>query len=571
MLKSYHKSLLLEHLSKKFSETPVLAYKEKGEWSFLNAKELQSTVNQITDALMFSGIGKGDKVLTILDNSHWWNCWDFAIGCAGAVHISLSMGMHRNDIVRITEHCRPDAIILLKKRSVLLLEQYITQNKPLTVVVQPNTNHISHEDFLNKTPKGYMRPHIELSEDDVSAIMYRSDTLENLNGTIYTHKSQLITSSSVSRLVGFGPLKSYFQFLPVSSALIVSSCYVAYLDGITTYIWDGLTPLSKDMQSFSPEVTTSVPFFLSRSIRMFLEQKQKKSKLAFIFAILMMKLASMIKTNTKNPLSLFIRYFILRIGLKGFRNEYGGKMTRIVCGGAITPVKILRVFKAAGINISTGYGLVESGTAVSITGPDGAPEKSSGKIIDIQKVRVSEDGEFICKSEGQAQGFFNDEGRNYHMFDNDGYLHTGDLGYIDKNENVFFVGRKKNIFKVSSAMYVEPEYAAYLLEKSEFINQSCIVGHGRDFAIAIVFPSLLLGNFEERPEIHQKILMKEINTLYNEHVIAAKRIASVIIANSPLFEHGKRPSCLDLEKSILSKYKKEIEKMYKDISKRVNL
>jgi long-chain acyl-CoA synthetase len=571
MLKSYHKSFLLEHLSEVFSNRPVLGYKEKGEWSFMNAEELHSTVNQITDALAFSGIGKGDKVLTILDNSHWWNCWDFAIGCVGAIHISLSMGMHRNDIVRIAEHCSPNAIILLKKRSVLLLEQYIANNNPLTVVVQKDTSYTSQEEFLNKVGSGFIRPQIELSEDDVSAIMYRSDTLENLNGAIYTHKSQLMLSSSVSRMVCFGPLKSYYQFLPISSALIISSSYVAYLDGITSYIWDGVTPLSKDMQSFSPDVTTSVPFFLSRSIRVFLGQKKKKSKFAFLYAILMMKLASMIKTNTKNPISLCIRHFILRIGLKEFRNEYGGKMTRIVCGGAITPIKILRIFKAAGINISTGYGLVESGTAVSICPPEGCPEKSSGKIIDIKKVKVSEDGEFICKSEGQAQGFFKDEDRNKHMFDSNGYLHTGDLGYIDNKGNVFFTGRKKNIFKVSSAMYVEPKHAACLLEKSEYIDQACVLGHGRDFALVVIHPSQKLRMFDANIENHQKILMKETNILYNEHVIAAKRIASVVIADSPLFEQGNRPSCLELEKITFSKYGKEIEKMYKDISKRVNL
>jgi long-chain acyl-CoA synthetase len=548
----YHKSSFVETISPLFGKRPVMAQKEQGSWTYFSSDELRHNVKQISRALSFEGIQAGDRILTSLDNSWWWYCWDLAIGMCGAIHVPLSGAMHPSDIQKIAVHCEPSFIAVLRKRHAQLLAPLFSESTIKIIVIKKEPGYFSQEEFLSAVPEKFNPPHFDHSEDDIASIIYRSDTLDHLNGVMLSHKAQLKNAESVSRTVQFHPLSTYYQFLPVSSAFVISSGYIAMLNGMTTFIWDGITPLGKDIRSCNPEVVTTVPFFLHRSLAICLRQQKKTGRFAYFKTRAAIFIAAKLSPSISRLFGALIRR-----QLASLRAEYGTSLRKIICGGALLPEKTQRIFHAAGLPIFIGYGMTEAGTGIAMTPPDGCPPGSVGRVIDVQELKTAPDGEILCKSETNAFTFFRDQGRNSEIISREGFLHTGDIGYSDQKGFLFLTGRKKPIFKVSSGVYIEPQNIRKLLIRSPLIRDVRIFGEGKDFCICIVSPANTLSG-----PLETKELMKEINFLYNDHVIAAKRIAGCITGHF-------HPDETDDE--IMRRYSRKLKKIFRSTAKSLYL
>lgn len=566
-----HKSQFLNYIEPFFKEEPVIVHKEKGEWKGFTIKELKEKSTQIANAIFNSGIQKGDRILTILDNSCDWYCWDIAIGSVGAIHVPVSNSMHREDIYKITLHSSPKLIVVLKKRHFVLVEQYVSNSDARIIFIQGDNGSNSFEWFTKKSSSFKFEFDVDLlSENDPATIIYRSDTLQHLNGVVLSHKSQFLNAFSVSRTVSFGKRSCYFQFLPMSSAFVISSGYISLIDGIPLYIWDGVTPLHSEIKEINPEIITIVPFFLKRAIGVILRNARKKNKLSYVYLMLNVRLATHISTNTRNPILRFFVRQIIRNALIPLKKEFGLSMKRIICGGAPVSVKTTRLYSAAGIPIYQGYGLTELGTGVSICPPEIFPEGSSGKIIDIVDIQISAEGEILCKSKASMSGFYLSIDLN--AFNNHGFYSTGDIGYKDSCNYLFLKGRKKSICKLSSGLYVEPVYFSRLISEIEHVGYAHMVCDNKDIAIAIisVVPSeTILLKMEEQ----EKFIRKEIDRLYNDHVVPAKRIATILFTRDNwTIENGEIDSNgIPVSIVIEKKYRKQINQLYKNVTKRVYL
>ncbi len=525
-----------------------MAHKEQGEWKYLYADELNRHVSQISKALLFAGIKQGDRILSSLDNSWWWYCWDLAIGSCGAVHVPVSGAMHPKDIENIAKHCEPVFVVALGKRQLRVLSSILADSTVKTIVIRKEKGYYSMEEFLDAVPLSYVAPDPCFSENDISSIIYRSDTMEHLKGVMLSHKAQLKNAESVSRTVQFHPLKSYYQFLPVSSAFVISSGYIAMLNGMTTFIWDGITPLGKDIRSCNPEVMTTVPFFLHRSLAICLRQQKKAGR----FAYFKTRAAIFIAAKLSPSISRLFSPLIWR-QLASLRAEYGTSLRKIICGGALLPEKTQRIFHAAGLPIFIGYGMTEAGTGIAITPPEGCPPGSVGRVIDVQELKIAPDGEILCRSETNTCHFFRNQDTHSEIICDEGFLHTGDIGFTDHKGFLFITGRKKPIFKVSSGLYIEPQYIRKLLIRSPLIRDVRVFGEGKDFCVCIIVPSP-----PDTKKTDTKALMQEIKLLYNDHVIAAKRIAACITGE---FHSGQS------DDEIMKRYSRKLKKIFRSTAK----
>jgi long-chain acyl-CoA synthetase len=179
-----------------------------------------------------------------------------------------------------------------------------------------------------------------------------------------------------------------------------------------------------------------------------------------------------------------------KLVFKKWREGLGNSVDCVVTGAAACPVKLIRVFTAAGIPILEGYGQTESSPVISFNrlDPKGRMFGTVGPVIDGVEVKIAEDGEILCKGPNVMMGYYKRPDLTAETV-KDGWLHTGDIGMIVDNKFLKITDRKKEIFKTSGGKYVAPQPIENKMVESPFIEQIMVVGADQKFAAALIVPS----------------------------------------------------------------------------------
>jgi long-chain acyl-CoA synthetase len=163
----------------------------------------------------------------------------------------------------------------------------------------------------------------------------------------------------------------------------------------------------------------------------------------------------------------------------------GRKIQWSSSGGAPIPPKILHFFRACGFPIYEGYGLTESQGLITLNRPGAFKIGSVGKPMDGVKLAFTEDSEILVKGWPRTAGYWNNPEANEELF-RDGWLHTGDLGFLDEDGYLYITGRKKEILITSSGKNITPSNIQNLLKTSPYISEAVVLGEGEIYLTALV-------------------------------------------------------------------------------------
>ena len=166
------------------------------------------------------------------------------------------------------------------------------------------------------------------------------------------------------------------------------------------------------------------------------------------------------------------------------RQLYGLKY--FISGGAWLNPELEIFFRAAGFDVLQGYGMTETSPVITLNEYRREKIGSVGRALDQVEVRISEDGEIVTRGPHVMLGYYQDEAATRQIFDQDGWLHTGDLGNIDADGCVTITGRRKEILVLSNGKNVPCAPLEHALERSHYIQQALIVGDGRKFVTALI-------------------------------------------------------------------------------------
>ena len=172
-----------------------------------------------------------------------------------------------------------------------------------------------------------------------------------------------------------------------------------------------------------------------------------------------------------------------------WKSALGGKLELICSGSAPLQPRLAKIFTAAGIQIIEGYGLTESSPVISISESKKGGTKFGyvGKIIEGIEVKIAKDGEILCKGPNVMKGYFKDSKLTSKTIKN-GFLHTGDIGEIDKDGFLKITDRKKQLFKTSGGKYIAPQVIENKMKRSPFIEQIMVIGEGEKMPSALIQP-----------------------------------------------------------------------------------
>ena len=513
-------------------------YKEKG-YSY---KKIAEKILKLHILFKGSGINEGDKIALVGRNSANWCVTYLATVTYGAVIVPILPDFKPDDLTNIIIHS-DSRLLLVDDKIHDLLD--ITKMAEIIGVISLddfrmiNSVNKALNDVFSSLDEKYTGLFPELKKDDVKFSEISNDQLAVISytsGTTGFSKGVMITHNCLAANVRYAqnnmPLRAgdpLVSFLPLAHTY---GCAFEFLFPFT--IGCHITILSKTpspqiiIQAFKeikPRLILSVPLVIEKIFKKQLLPVISKPRMKILLAI---------------PLLNKILYKKIREKLV---ETFGGEFKEIVIGGAAFNADAEKFFKKIRFKFSIGYGMTECGPLISYASWDTNKLGASGRAVDTLEVTIDSPdpenvvGEIILRGENVMTGYYKNEKATREMIDDDGWMHTGDLGVIDKDGNIFIKGRSKSMILGPSGQNIYPEEIEAVINNKDYIVESVVISVDNKL-IALVFPD---NEMMKRDNLSEEQLLeyldktrKEVNERLPEFMAVSKfRIHHEEFAKTP--------------------------------------
>jgi len=513
-------------------------YKEKG-YSY---KKIAEKILKLHILFKGSGIKEGDKIALAGRNSANWCVTYLATVTYGAVIVPILPDFKPDDLTNIIIHS-DSRLLLVDDKIHDLLD--ITKMAEIIGVISLddfrmiNSVNKALNDVFSSLDEKYTGLFPELKKDDVKFSEISNDQLAVISytsGTTGFSKGVMITHNSLAANVRYAqnnmPLRAgdpLVSFLPLAHTY---GCAFEFLFPFTIGCHN--TILSKTpspqiiIQAFKeikPRLILSVPLVIEKIFKKQLLPVISKPQMKILLAI---------------PLLNKILYKKIREKLV---ETFGGEFKEIVIGGAAFNADAEKFFKKIRFKFSIGYGMTECGPLISYASWDTNKLGASGRAVDTLEVTIDSPdpenvvGEIILRGENVMTGYYKNEKATREMIDDDGWMHTGDLGVIDKDGNIFIKGRSKSMILGPSGQNIYPEEIEAVINNKDYIVESVVISVDNKL-IALVFPD---NEMMKRDNLSEEQLLeyldktrKEVNERLPEFMAVSKfRIHHEEFAKTP--------------------------------------
>lgn len=580
---------ILENYKRNFSKNEMVSGKFKGQWRTYSTDEFVNNVNDLSRALLKYGIKKGDKVAIMSANRPEWNFCDFGVMQLGAAIVPLYPTLSRQDLNHILTDADVRLIFVSNAELYKKVEKCIgSLPKPIEVISfddVPGTT--AWSDFLKKGDTEYDLDELkdQIDEDDLLTLIYTSGTTGKPKGVCLSHRN-IISNILASRTLFPDEYQKAISFLPLSHVFERMVVFMYFSLGISVYYAESMDTIIDDIKEVKPDGFTTVPRVLEKVYDAIYAKGKALTGIKKSIFFWALNLGLNYKEPDKNSALYNIQLSIARkLVFKKWQEALGGNIVALISGGAALQERLTRVFWAAGIPVLEGYGLTETSPVISVNGlrPDQIRFGTVGKVLSNVEVKVAEDGEVLCKGPSIFMSYYKNEEATAEIIDENGYLHTGDIGELSSDGFLKITDRKKEMFKTSGGKYIAPQVLENKFMESLFIAQVMIVGEGRRFPSALIVPAFEklkswcgIKNIEwqsaeeiiKNPQVIDKY-QREINKLNKGfgHWEQIKKF--ILLPGEWTIDAGELTPKLSLRrKVILSNHAAELDDLYKEEEKK---
>lgn len=572
-----------------YENRTVLAHKKNGSWIEYNIDQYISIANSISYAMLAMGLQRNDKIATVIPNRPEWNMLDMGITQAGLVHVPIYPTISAEEYQHILTHAEVRVIFvgdknlynkllpIVKEISTILGMFNINENEDTPcwteVLNKGNAEASNYADELKKIKQS-------INTNDIASMIYTSGTTGISKGVMLSHQNFLSNVEGCSRVIILKNGEKAVSFLPLSHVFERMVNYYYQQAGMSIYYSD-LASLPAILKEIKPYIFMTVPRMLEKTFDKIIaigKDLHGIKRQIFFWAA---HLAQRYNENHNSRFYMAQLYVARKLVLSKWKEAFGGNLTYVISGGAALQQRIMRAFLAAEVPILEGYGLTETSPVVAVNHtltPNNLKVGSVGPLLHHTQIKIATDGEILMKGPGLMQGYYKAPELTAQAIDEDGWFHTGDIGFMDEGKFLTITDRKKEMFKLSNGKYIAPQMIENKLKSSFFIEQCMIVGENEKFVSAIISPNLsFLHDWSARYKIHyqnnQELIslpqvvaryQKEVNTLNRRlsDYEQIKRFRLVADQWSPLT--GELSPTLKLKRKVLySRYESILIDIYK--------
>ena len=502
-------------------------------------------------------IKDGDRCLIISENRPYWLMSDIAVMNAGGISVPIFTTYSSDDYKYILSDCKPSLIIVSNNDQFKKIKNYInTQEQKVISFEEIQAESLLIEDILNENDYE-KRINQNLKRNMPACIIYTSGTSGYPKGVVLSHGGILSNCEGAVELLN--PLIKkkdpiFLTWLPLSHSYEHTVQFIQIIVGAKVFYAESLEKLISNMGDAKPSIMTAVPRFyqnLFTKINMnFDKQTGLKKKLIEKTLKLGKKLLKKEKLNFNEKSINFLCDILVR---KKIRNQFGGNLQAFVSGGGALDKKIGEFLNAIGLPTLQGYGLTEASPVVSCNLPQLVKVDTVGPPFRINKVKIAPDGEILIKGENVMLGYWNNKEETNKAIKNE-WLHTGDIGEIDRDGFLKITDRKKDIIVNLGGDNIAPSKIENILCLNEFIKQSFVYGDKKNYLVAIVVTD------KEFNKEKIKLIIENIN----KNLTLIEKIKKFVLINEEFtIENGMLTPTLKLKrKEIIKNYKQQLENLY---------
>ena len=466
-------------------------------------QEAGDEVRRMAAALRALDIPANSHVALISKNCAHWIMADLAIMMAGHVSIPIYPTLNAESIGQILDHSESKAVIIGKLDNYSAQKPGITDIHRIGIKAYDINEELSWEDLVDQN-----EPLQEINnpkDDDLVTIIYTSGTTGVPKGVMHTYGNFTIYINTACNVLNFPSQPRFFSFLPLSHvAERLAVGHQGIFRGATISFPETLATFAKDLELTKPHFLFAVPRIWSKFQEKILEKMPQK-KLDMMLSIPI--LGGIVKKK-----------IIAKLGLTE---------AQYMCSGAAPIAQSLQEwFQKLGITIHQDYGMTEDCIMSHYNLPGANKFGTVGKALPGVKGKLSAEGEICVKSDVLMIGYFKEPELTAEMFDEEGYLKTGDIGEYDHDGYLTITGRVKDQFKTDKGKYVSPAPIELELLKNPDIEQICLVGMGIPQTIALVITSHPAKS-KSQEELNSS-LIKSVKEL-NKTIESYERIEKIII------------------------------------------
>jgi len=577
----------------KTPEKKALVYKRHGKIKHFDYEEFGNQIRYLTSSFKDLGIIPGEKIAIISNNRPEWTITDFSIMCHKNIVVPIHQNITAEQMLYVIKNSESRVLFIENEEhyeKIKQIESHLSKIKAIVSFEKIDDENIIHYDellekgrqYYHANPKYFSETYNNIDPKEICTIVYTSGTTGEPKGVMLYHEAFVKEIISSEDRLGLDEDETFLSFLPLSHLYErVAGHWTPMYKTNTIFYSESINTVIDDIQVAQPTVIVSVPRLYEKITEKILSKVDHGSFVSrkmFYWALKVGKEYNARKYEGTLNKSITKKYNMAdKIVFSKIKKKLGGRLKFPIAGGAPLSVKTLKFFEALGLNIIEGYGMTETHLIIALTPAEKIRYGSCGKPIDILKVKIAEDGEVLVKGPTAMAGYYKKPKETAELIDADGWLHTGDIGYLDEDNFLYLTDRKKNIIVTAGGKNIAAAPIESLLKKSRYVDEACMIGDSQKFISALIVPNfeklskwasqnkIEFSNNEELVE-NQKVkdfMWAEIETQQEKLATFEKIKKIALIPNEFTLENDELTPSLKLrKKQINENYKDVIEKIY---------
>lgn len=583
----------LYNRAKTHPDEPALMFKEQGNYVTKSVAWFWNRVQNIASGLLTLGIRETDKVAIMSATRFEWTLADLAIISLRCITATIYPSLLEKDIKFILDNSDSRFVFV---ENAALLDRVLAVRKDLPNLAQiivfediPGGREgvITLKQLEETGSKQDNRQEIKrrmdaITMDDVATIIYTSGTTGPPKGAEIIHRNIITNLKDLLSLSFNLPDDITLGYLPLAHAYErINQFGAIYTHMIYAYA-ENLDSVAKNIGEVRPTILPGVPRVYEKIYARIMNDIQHSSALRkkiFFWSLDAGKASLPYRLDQKPmPPGIRLKYLLARmLVFNKLGAKLGGRLRIGITAAAPLSPSIIEFFNALGIPIYEGYGMTETFAPAVVSFGKNFKIGYVGKPLPSMRVKIADDGEVLMKGPAVFKGYYKKPEGTPAMIDDEGWLHSGDLGEIDRNGFVRITGRKKDLIITAGGKNITPQNIENIFTSDPFIAQCVPYGDNRKYLTAVLVLNEqeitvwaqqqnipfrdyrdLIGNSQVHAFIRKKV------DVLNERLASFETIKKFIISDHDFtLESGELTPTMKVKKNkVIEKFKDQLDSLY---------